>query len=295
MTIDRNHAGALVVGPVALGRALEQTHAVKARVESCADDLFSSNDIAKQKIADGAAPLAAIEVLANSERIHRIVQGCADDLHEVTETLAEGIGDTTNQTTIALAKSDKALAHTEAALATSQEEENKAKLRAMHDSMTGLPNRDLFNDRLGHAIAMAKRHDWTLAVMFLDLDGFKSINDTHGHAIGDAVLKEVARRLLEHSRAEDTVCRNGGDEFLYLLVNPLGSENIERIAGNVMKYIAQPIDLGSLQLIINASIGIAIYPGHGTTGQQLIRNADTAMYRAKQRTNRLCILNAVGA
>jgi two-component system cell cycle response regulator len=155
--------------------------------------------------------------------------------------------------------------------------------RALHDSMTGLPNRELFDDRLTHAIVLAKRHAWTLAVMFLDLNRFKYINDTHGHTVGDAVLKEVAKRLLQHTRNEDTVCRNGGDEFLFLLMNPQGSENIERIAGNLMKAIAQPIDMGELQSVVEASIGIAVYPDNGATGEQLIKHADTAMYRAKQR------------
>jgi two-component system, cell cycle response regulator len=164
---------------------------------------------------------------------------------------------------------------------------------AFHDSMTGLPNRALFDDRLVHAIALAKRHDWTLAVMFLDLDRFKVINDTHGHAAGDWVLKEVAKRLLQRSRAEDTVCRNGGDEFLYLLMNPQGNENIERIAGTLLKTIGQPIDMGDLQLVMKASIGFAVYPDNGTTGEQLIRNADAAMYRAKKSMNRCVFFNAL--
>ena len=156
-------------------------------------------------------------------------------------------------------------------------------MRALHDATTGLPNRSLFDARLEHSISLAERHRWTLAVMFFDLDNFKSINDTHGHAAGDWVLKEVAKRLLQHCRDEDTVCRNGGDEFLYLLMNPQGSENIERIAGVVSKYIAQPIEVGDLQLVVKASIGIAVFPDNGTTGEQLIRNADTAMYEAKKR------------
>jgi two-component system, cell cycle response regulator len=154
--------------------------------------------------------------------------------------------------------------------------------RTLHDSTTGLPNRDLFDDRLTHAIALAKRHTWMLAVMFLDLDRFKYVNDTYGHAVGDGVLKEVAKRLLLHARDEDTVCRNGGDEFLYLLINPQGSENIERIADALLETIGQPIDMGELQPVIKVSIGIAVYPANGTTGEQLIRNADTAMYLAKK-------------
>jgi two-component system cell cycle response regulator len=174
------------------------------------------------------------------------------------------------------------------------ENSNKVlKQRTLHDSTTGLPNRDLFDDRLTHAIALAKRHTWMLAVMFLDLDRFKCINDTHGHAVGDGVLKEVANRLLQHTRDEDTVCRNGGDEFLYLLMNPQGSENIERIAAALLKTIGQPIDMGDLQLVVKASIGIAVYPENGTTGEQLIRNADTAMYRAKKTTIGSMFFNAL--
>jgi len=159
----------------------------------------------------------------------------------------------------------------------------KLEQKASYDSMTGLPNRGLFDDRLAHAIALATRHAWTLAVMFLDLDRYKCINDTHGHAVGDRVLKEVAKRLLQHARDEDTVCRNGGDEFLYVLMNPQGGENIQRIAEVLVTTLGQPIEMGGLQPVIEASIGIAIYPDDGTTGEQLIRNADAAMYRAKTR------------
>jgi two-component system, cell cycle response regulator len=154
--------------------------------------------------------------------------------------------------------------------------------RTLHDITTGLPNRNLFNDRLTHAIALAKRHTWTLAVMFLDLDRFKCINDAYGHAVGDEVLKGVGKRLLQRARDEDTVCRNGGDEFLYLMMDPRGSGNIERIAEALLEAIGQPIDLGDLQPVINASLGIAIYPDDGTSEEELIKNADTAMYRAKK-------------
>ena len=292
MTVDQKPTAAPVAKPVALELVLEQTQDVKAKVEAAADDLASANDIVKKSLAEGTTTLTAHKALATSEKVESKVQECADELHEVNETLAQGIGDL-KQAEIALMESRKALADTEVALATAQEEEKKARQRAMHDSTTGLPNRELFDDRLAHAIALAERHDWTLAVMFLDLDRFKSINDTHGHAAGDWVLKEVAKRLLQHSRGEDTVCRNGGDEFLYLLVNPQGRENIERIAGVVLKDIAQPIDIDDLQLVIKPSIGIAVYPNNGTTGEQLIRNADTAMYRAKKRLSGCVFFNAL--
>ena len=176
------------------------------------------------------------------------------------------------------------LANSAAALSMAQRHAREAQVRALHDSLTGLPNRELFDDRLTHAIALAHRHDWTLAVMFLDLDQFKSINDAHGHATGDAVLKTIAGRLRQHVRDEDTVCRNGGDEFLYLLMNPRGKGNIAHVAESVLRRIAQPVAVGLLEFVIKPSIGIAIYPEHGTGGDQLITNADTAMYSAKKRS-----------
>jgi len=183
----------------------------------------------------------------------------------------------------ALTQSRIDLADTAAALDVAQQRARDAQARALHDSLTGLPNRELFDDRLAHAIALAERHDWTLAVMFLDLDQFKSINDAHGHTAGDAALKIIAQRLLQYVRDEDTVCRNGGDEFLYLLMNPRGKRNIEHIADSVLRTIAQPVAITDVALAIKPSIGIAIYPEHGVSGDQLIRNADTAMYRAKKR------------
>ena len=281
MSSDRVANTGLADSPDALDLALEQSHEVKAKVETCADDLASANDVVKEKIAGGTTLLSAHQALLDGTTVEGKVQECADDLHELTETLAKGI-DELAQTEIALTESREVLADTQAALAISQEEEREARRRALHDSMTGLPNRDLFDDRLSNAMSIARRHDWTLAVMFLDLDGFKKINDTHGHAAGDSVLKEVATRLSLFSRDEDTVCRNGGDEFLYLLVNPQGKENIERIAGLVSANIAKPIAVGGSQLVVGASIGVAVYPVDGATGDELIERADSAMYRAKR-------------
>lgn len=129
---------------------------------------------------------------------------------------------------------------------------------------------------------MAKRHGWTLTLMFLDLDGFKSVNDLHGHAAGDKVLKEIAMRFSRHAREEDTVCRNGGDEFLHLLVNLQGTDNVERIARNLIRRLSQPLQVGNLQLLVRASIGIAIYPSSAQSAEALINLADSAMYKAKR-------------
>ncbi len=281
MTMDRVDTLERADVSDALDLALEQSHEVKAKVETCADELATANEIMKEKIAGGTTVLSAHQTLLAGTSVEGKVQECADDLQEVTETLAQGIEDLA-QTELALTESREMLADTQAALVNSQEEEKDARRRALHDSMTGLPNRELFDDRLSNAISLAQRHDWTLAVMFLDLDGFKQINDLHGHATGDAVLKEVAGRLSLRSREEDTVCRNGGDEFLYLLVDPKGRENIERIAGLVCANIAKPMAVGDSEFVVSASMGVAVYPADGATGDELISNADSAMYRAKK-------------
>lgn len=265
----------------ALDAALDQSHDVRAEVKACAEDLGSANDLARARMADGATTLPAAQALRNGLAVELRVQGCADDLQQVTENLAQGLGEV-KAVELALDKSRAALAESEAALAVSRNAERMASQLAMHDQKTGLPNRTLFDDRLAQAIAGAERHGWMLAVMFLDLDRFKHVNDTHGHAAGDAVLRVVAQRLIRHARDEDTVCRNGGDEFLYLLINPKDRKIVARIAGLVRDAVESPIDVGALQFAITPSIGIALYPDHGMSGQTLINHADAAMYRAKQ-------------
>lgn len=264
-----------------LDTALDQSHGVKVEVEACAEDLGSANDLVKARIADGATTLPAAQALQNGLAIELRVQGCADDLQQVTDNLAHGV-DEVKAVERALDRSRAELAESEAALAASRNAERMASELAMHDQKTGLPNRTLFDDRLAQAIAGAERHGWMLAVMFLDLDRFKLVNDTHGHTAGDSVLTVVAQRLLSNARDEDTVCRNGGDEFLYLLINPTGREAVAHIAGLVREAIESPIHLGALQFVVTPSIGIALYPEHGTSGQTLIAHADAAMYRAKQ-------------
>ncbi|PIY29996.1 MAG: hypothetical protein COZ09_01905 [Comamonadaceae bacterium CG_4_10_14_3_um_filter_60_42] len=145
-----------------------------------------------------------------------------------------------------------------------------------------MPNRLLFHDRLEHGIEQVQRHDWTLAVMFLDLDKFKIINDTYGHAVGDAVLLTIAKRLKETARNDDTISRHGGDEFLYLLTEVNDDEDAAIVAEKIMKALQVPCDAGVAPLTVNTSIGIAIYPRDGTTAEALIKSADAAMYRAKQ-------------
>jgi diguanylate cyclase (GGDEF)-like protein/PAS domain S-box-containing protein len=155
--------------------------------------------------------------------------------------------------------------------------------QAHFDSLTGLPNRMLFEDRLDHSLAVAQRNRQKLAVLFVDLDRFKVINDTLGHHTGDLVLQEVARRLQSCIRHTDTVARLGGDEFTLILTELKGVFNTERVAQKLMDALEPPILLpGQNQsLHITPSIGISLYPDDGETAQELLSNADRAMYRAK--------------
>ena len=269
------------VAPVILKQALEQSHEVKAKVEACAEDLAQANEGTKKTIAAGATTLSARQTLEHTQAVETKVQECAEDLNSVTKTLAQGI-DELKVVEVALAGSRAALAETTASLELALASEERANFRALHDQTTGLPNRALFDDRLSQALALAQRRDWTVAVMFLDLDHFKAVNDVHGHAAGDIVLKEISKRLAQNARDEDTVCRNGGDEFLYLLMNPQGTDNVERIAAAVIENLARTIHVGEKQLTVRPSIGIAIYPQGGVDGGALIQNADAAMYRAKK-------------
>jgi len=155
--------------------------------------------------------------------------------------------------------------------------------RAAHDLLTDLPNRMLLNDRLSQAIASAQRHRHRLAVLYLDLDRFKQINDTLGHGIGDGLLQSVARRLVESVRRADTVSRQGGDEFVLLLSRVDEAEDAAASVQKVIKALAAPLDVDGHRLHVTASIGLSMYPGDGQDADTLIRNADVAMYRAKER------------
>ena len=171
-------------------------------------------------------------------------------------------------------------------LAAAVEQEEGSRHAATHDRLTGLPNRALFRDRLEHGIAQAMRHGWMLAVMFVDLDYFKSINDTFGHEAGDDVLRTVAMRLSHNTRNDDTVSRYGGDEFLCLLT-PLQEEaDIANIAAKIHKAIQAPCDVrvgdANVKLCLEASIGISVFPKDGVSANALITCADDAMYRAKE-------------
>ena len=159
--------------------------------------------------------------------------------------------------------------------------EHKLKHLALHDSLTGLPNRLLFQDRLQQAVAMAKRHDHKFAVFFMDLDNFKIINDTMGHEAGDELLKEVALRLAGTGRKMDTVARLGGDEFAFIINKVDGIEDAVSFARRLNQLLKTPITVNGHNINMGSSIGVTICPDDADNSEELLRNADIAMYQAK--------------
>jgi diguanylate cyclase (GGDEF)-like protein/PAS domain S-box-containing protein len=153
---------------------------------------------------------------------------------------------------------------------------------AEHDFLTGLPNRMLLNDRIGQAIASARRHAKQVAVLFLDLDGFKHINDSLGHPVGDKLLQSVAKCLAASVRGGDTVSRQGGDEFVVLLPDLQQPEDAAVMAGRILRDVAEPHLVDQQELHVSTSIGVSVFPDDGADAETLIKNADTAMYQAKE-------------
>jgi diguanylate cyclase (GGDEF)-like protein/PAS domain S-box-containing protein len=160
--------------------------------------------------------------------------------------------------------------------------EERIRHMAHHDHLTGLPNRRMFIDRLAQVLARSKRDGTTVAVLCLDLDRFKHVNDLGGHAAGDELLKQVARRLGDCIRTEDTASRLSGDEFAVIQVGVAHPDGPGIMAERLVKAIGKPFDLGGQQTMIGTSIGIALYPGDAEEGEDLVRAADTALYRAKE-------------
>lgn len=167
----------------------------------------------------------------------------------------------------------------------------KIEALAYHDGLTGLPNRRMMTERLEIAIANARRNGLVIGVCFLDLDGFKAVNDQHGHEAGDQLLREIGRRLEQELRPADTVSRTGGDEFV-LILNPLAAKpDHEQVLNRILACVRQPIALGNgVEARVGASIGVSFFPDHGHTADMLLRQADQAMYEAKASgRGRICV------
>ena len=259
----------------ALAKALTQAEMVRVQVEEAAQDLSLVNSVLKQGLMKNNAAPGIEKALQKSEDIEDKVQDAADKLAIVNAALKDEVSER-----LVLESKLEALA----------EQEQASRHAAVHDPLTGLPNRVLFNDRLEHGLAQARRHGWSLAVMFIDLNDFKKINDTYGHDAGDTVLKTIASRLTQRVRDDDTVSRHGGDEFLYLLTAVNDEGDLPAIAEKIIASIQEPcsVNVGdvSVHSSTGASVGIAIFPKNGNTAEILIQKADKAMYQAKTNKSR---------
>lgn len=160
--------------------------------------------------------------------------------------------------------------------------ETRMRWRAEHDRLTGLFNRDQFEARLADAVRVAREEGGGFTVMFVDLDGFKPVNDEFGHSVGDAVLRQVGKRIRAQVRSDDTVARLGGDEFTVLIGGLISAEGAERIAEKVVLTLGQPFSIRDRTVTVGASVGVALFPDHGGDGEKLIAAADAAMYVAKE-------------
>jgi diguanylate cyclase (GGDEF)-like protein len=256
---------------LSLAKVLQRCEDVKVLVVESARELLAVNRVVKQDLETRDSLPASESALRTSEAIQGNMQAASEKLSVVVSALESEV------------RERNMLDHQFAAAV---EQEEGARHASLHDALTGLPNRALFNDRLERGFALAKRHGWTLALMFVDLDDFKEINDRYGHDIGDSVLQTIARRLQDNARGEDTVSRHGGDEFLYLAMDIQKEANISLIAEKIMEEIQAPLNVNvrdlNTSLSITASIGISIFPKHGTDADMLVKSADKAMYRAKQ-------------
>jgi diguanylate cyclase (GGDEF)-like protein len=254
-----------------LTQVLGQSEHVHEQIKQSAEELSSANTGIKHALKN-SDPLPGVKnAVGKNEAVVRQLQDSSEKLLAVNQALQIEI------------RNRKMVDYQ---LAAALEQEEGARSAALHDRLTALPNRVLFSDRLEHGIAQAKRHRWILAVMFVDLDKFKSINDTYGHQAGDAVLQTVAMRLKRTTRNDDTISRFGGDEFLCVLTELHEQNEIAMIAAKILKAIQAPCTLCVNDVIFNpfieASIGISVFPKDGASAAALIKRADEAMYEAKE-------------
>jgi len=257
-----------------LQRTLDQSEKVKDKMEEAAVELSDVNAALKEDVATGAPRVNVEHALAKSENVEAKVQEAAEDLVAVNDALADEVAERDSL--------EHRLLQGESALTKSLEAEEVARHRALHDAVTALPNVTLFGDRLEHALEQAQRHSWRLAVLFLDLDGFKLINDTHGHDAGDRVLQAVAARLSASTRGSDSVGRRGGDEFLVLMLEVKDDASAIAFATKLRSQLVEPMLIDGTELTVGVSIGLAVYPEDATTAAALLKCADRAMYAAKK-------------
>jgi diguanylate cyclase (GGDEF)-like protein len=229
----------------------------------------------------GSSPKATARAIASRTRSDR-EPGSSDALERALEVSRERLRVALRRIEV-LETNGLQLGHQVALL---QREVLRSRRFACHDELTGLPNRRLLLDRYHQAAALATRQHRLVALLFLDLDGFKNVNDTHGHAAGDRILQQVAARLLASIRASDTACRYGGDEFVVLLPELDTPRSAVAAARKIRARLSAPYVVGATEITVTASIGTALYPVDGLEYGALMRATDGSMYRAKAKAAR---------
>jgi diguanylate cyclase (GGDEF)-like protein len=222
---------------------------------------------------DGACAVAAFPLFNGGQAVG-ILLFCAAEKGAFTPASVDLLQRIADNIAFALNNFDRADEKTRA--------DERIEYLASHDSLTGLPNREMFNQLLHTAMATAKRRQLQFAMLFIDLDRFKVINDSLGHEAGDALLVETAKRLRQNLRSGDIVARLGGDEFVVILEHSAARGAIEQIAGKLLSAVSQPVQLSGHECLATASIGVAMFPDHGSDVHTLTKNADMAMYLAKE-------------
>jgi len=272
-----------------LGQVLKKNEKIKKNVKKAAGNLTAVNKVLKE---DNVAVEVMEQALVQNKNVQQKIAQAADDLRVVNVKLANEVADRMGiESELAEMKTD--LAGVREDLSKSEENVEIAQQRAHQDVLTGLPNRASFDQGLTHGLIQAKRHGWGLAVLFIDIDKFKSINDSYGHGMGDQVLLTMANRLKSFVRGGDMVSRWGGDEFVCLLLEVKHDDDVTRLAEKLVNQIAEPFEYNGTVLSITSSIGIAVYPADGETADILFKNADTAMYAAKGTEKRVVLFQTI--
>jgi diguanylate cyclase len=271
-----------------LKRVLKQNEKIKETVTQAASELTSVNEVLKQGKGVEVPVQVIRDVITQNKEVEHKVAKAAGDLHQVNAELAKELAERVDlESELTAMKTD--LADVRDDLSKSQAKEEETRKIALQDALTGLPNRVLFEQSLDSGLLQAKRHGWGLAVLFIDIDKFKEVNDTYGHSMGDKVLSMVADRLRSAVREEDTVSRWAGDEFVCLLLEVKQEADVTRLAAEMVNRISESFEFDGTVLSIGVSIGIAIYPADGETADILFKNADTAMYQAKGTEKRVVL------
>lgn len=245
------------------------------------DDLFNAVQQRLAAIASGQISAAVAPTAVTAGPARSAILDCVAALEQLHATVTAELV-RRDGLEMAFVEAQTSLAQVKAALLGTQEDERRARHKAAHDDLTELPNRGYFVQRISHELSRSDVRQRSFAVLFLDLDGFKGVNDNHGHAAGDELLRVVAARLRRLVRAQDMVCRAGGDEFACLIEGLHDRAQLALMASKIVESISAPCTLGGLQLSVQASIGIAIAPHDGWNADTLLRNADMAMYAAKR-------------